>query len=87
MKKISSIIFFLCFIGTIYSQVTYEGPESGSVPTGATVSTDKMGDKNSPNSQIPFRVILHDTPEELEIVILKNIVIIIIVLKQVKNGL
>ena len=61
MKKVVS--FFVLFITfSAFAQVSYEGPEKGSIFTGVTVSTNDFGKSAQP---VPnrYRTIIHLTPD------------------------
>ncbi len=47
------LFFILTFAFTVYGQITYQGPASGSVSSGVTVSTDTYGKNVSDVSQKP----------------------------------
>lgn len=65
MKKISYFIFVtILFTNFLSAQITFSGPEKGSISGGATVSTDDFSFAKVIN-QSKFSAIIHKSPEEL----------------------
>lgn len=63
-KVVLNLLFLFLFSNFITAQITYQGPEKGSISGGATVSTDDFTFTKVLN-QNKFSVIIHQSPGEL----------------------